>query len=123
MGEATLSLIQLEINNQQDIQLNLTDPRSSEYLGQVELGLRLQSKCSSEEVVSFNAPEVPMPFKASAAAGTASASVGATALDVPPRKSRGQSSWSAVVNVVLIEGRDLMAMDVEGTSDPYCKFR
>lgn len=35
----------------------------------------------------------------------------------------GGSSWSAVVNVVLIEGKDLLAMDFEGTSDPYCKFR
>ena len=31
--------------------------------------------------------------------------------------------WSAIVNVVLVEGRDLKAMDLEGTSDPYCKVR
>jgi len=28
-----------------------------------------------------------------------------------------------VVNIVLVEGSDLLAMDPEGTSDPYCKFR
>ena len=31
--------------------------------------------------------------------------------------------WSATVNVVLVEGRGLKAMDMEGTSDPYCKVR
>ena len=39
------------------------------------------------------------------------------------RKSRGPQAWVAVVNVVLVEGQDLLAMDFEGTSDPYCKFR
>ena len=39
------------------------------------------------------------------------------------RKSRGPQAWVAVVNVVLVEGEDLLAMDFEGTSDPYCKFR
>ena len=28
-----------------------------------------------------------------------------------------------MVTVCLVEGRDLLAMDEEGTSDPYCKFR
>ena len=31
--------------------------------------------------------------------------------------------WSAIVNVVLVEGKDLKVMDLEGTSDPYCKVR
>ena len=35
----------------------------------------------------------------------------------------GGQAWDALVNVVLIEGRELLAMDFEGTSDPYCKFR
>ena len=35
----------------------------------------------------------------------------------------GGQAWEALVNVVLIEGRELLAMDFEGTSDPYCKFR
>ena len=27
------------------------------------------------------------------------------------------------MTVMLVEGRDMLAMDEEGTSDPYCKFR
>ena len=37
--------------------------------------------------------------------------------------STGGQAWDALVNVVLIEGKELLAMDFEGTSDPYCKFR
>ena len=40
-----------------------------------------------------------------------------------PNAVASSSPWSAVVNVVLIEGKDMMAMDFEGTSDPYVKFR
>ena len=28
-----------------------------------------------------------------------------------------------MVTVFLAEGREMLAMDEEGTSDPYCKFR
>ena len=35
----------------------------------------------------------------------------------------GRAGGSSVVTVCLVEGRDLLAMDEEGTSDPYCKFR
>ena len=47
--------------------------------------------------------------------------------EMSSRPQRGNSSsssaWTGVLNVVLIEGNDLLAMDFEGTSDPYCKFR
>lgn len=31
--------------------------------------------------------------------------------------------WSSVVTIVLIEGKNLLPMDVDGYSDPYIKFR
>ena len=31
-------------------------------------------------------------------------------------------SWSALVHVVLIQARGLMAMDAGDSSDPYCKI-
>ena len=39
------------------------------------------------------------------------------------KKTKTGEKWSSIVSIVLIEGKDLLAMDVEGTSDPYCKFR
>lgn len=39
------------------------------------------------------------------------------------KKLKTSEKWSAIVSIVLIEGKDLLAMDIEGTSDPYCKFR
>ena len=43
-------------------------------------------------------------------------------LELAARKL-GRAGWSSVVTILLVEGRDLLAMDEEGTSDPYCKFR
>ncbi|XP_050731196.1 multiple C2 and transmembrane domain-containing protein-like isoform X3 [Eriocheir sinensis] len=31
--------------------------------------------------------------------------------------------WSSVVTIVLVEGKNLLPMDADGTSDPYVKFR
>ena len=31
-------------------------------------------------------------------------------------------SWSAVVHLVMVQARELMAMDVGESSDPYCKI-
>lgn len=31
--------------------------------------------------------------------------------------------WSSVVTIVLVEGRQLLPMDIDGLSDPYVKFR
>ena len=30
--------------------------------------------------------------------------------------------WDSVVTIVLVEGKNLLAMDENGTSDPYVKF-
>lgn len=31
--------------------------------------------------------------------------------------------WSSVVTIVLVEGKNLQPMDIDGFSDPYIKFR
>ena len=43
-------------------------------------------------------------------------------LELAARKL-GRAGWSSVVTILLVEGKELLAMDEEGTSDPYCKFR
>ena len=43
-------------------------------------------------------------------------------LELAARKL-GRAGWGSVVTIYLVEGKDLLAMDEEGTSDPYCKFR
>merc|ERR1711963_982194 len=37
-------------------------------------------------------------------------------------KGSKSMTWSAVIHVVLVQARGLMAMDAGGTSDPYCKI-
>jgi Ca2+-dependent lipid-binding protein len=39
------------------------------------------------------------------------------------KKKRFRQPWEAIVNIVLIEGFNLNAMDDNGLSDPYVKFR
>lgn len=36
---------------------------------------------------------------------------------------RKSQLWRGIVSVTLIEGRELKAMDANGLSDPYVKFR
>ena len=37
-------------------------------------------------------------------------------------KGSKNMTWSAVIHVVLVQARGLMAMDAGETSDPYCKI-
>ena len=69
--------------------------------------------------VSSNSPEhrrAPIP-----PSGTYTPSP-ARGLELAARKLK-PGTWDSKVHIVLVEGKDLLAMDEEGTSDPYCKFR
>ena len=41
----------------------------------------------------------------------------------PTAKKAKTQMWSSVVTIVLVEGKHLLAMDDNGLSDPYVKFR
>ncbi len=119
MGETNVNLSRLDLDDANELLLHLTDSTcSSEYLGQISLELRLEPRCSSS---SDRRSLSLMSGQSSSTEVTATTSK--RPQSVPVARGGSGQLWAAVVNVVLIEGRDLLAMDFEGTSDPYCKFR
>ncbi len=117
MGEASVQLSRLELDKTHDLLIRLTDHGGgkADYFGQVGLSLRLEPRPLQDRSASI----------VSGLSSVASAAATATTSSGPEmrRMRSGAQSWSAIVNVVLIEGKELLAMDFEGTSDPYCKFR
>jgi hypothetical protein len=84
----------------------------------VTLEVKLSSKCDSPSSAS-GAVGTP-------GAGTSSPTSGAKSAADQAKKvfnKLHQHSKTTNVNIVLVEGKDLLAMDLEGTSDPYCKFK
>lgn len=122
MGEASLALGRLDLDRPHEILLSLAEPGKSEYLGQLALSVRLESKRTIAAVRSNSS--ISLLSSLSSVLPTASAS-SVNRDSMQQRRPGGgrMAPWAAVVNIVLVEGRDLLAMDVEGTSDPYCKFR
>ncbi|XP_037081873.1 multiple C2 and transmembrane domain-containing protein-like isoform X2 [Pollicipes pollicipes] len=100
MGESELDISTLEPSKEQELTLPLVDPSKSGEQGSITLTANLVPK-SKEERDQL----------------TGSGSKGAD-----PKKLKNQQ-WSSVVTIVLVEAKDLMAMDSEGTSDPYVKLR
>ncbi|KAF0292523.1 Multiple C2 and transmembrane domain-containing protein [Amphibalanus amphitrite] len=100
MGEAELDLSTLEPNREQEMTLNLSDSAKSGEQGSITLAANLVPK-SKEEREQL---------------------AGAGSRSTDSKKLKNQQ-WSSVVTIVLVEAKDLMAMDSEGTSDPYVKLR
>ena len=85
----------------------------SEYLGQISLEVNLiPLSPDSPEHRRVSQTQPSNSFAPSPARG----------LELAARKLK-PGTWASKVHIVLVEGRDLLAMDEEGTSDPYCKFR
>ncbi|XP_044896152.1 multiple C2 and transmembrane domain-containing protein 1 isoform X19 [Felis catus] len=146
MGSAFLDLTQLELNRPTDVTLTLKDPHYPDhYLGIILLSVILTPKegehrdvdLSENEVVgsyfsvkSFfwrtcGRPAFPVPgFCRAELQSTyyqnAQFQTQSLRLSDVHRKSH---LWRGIVSITLIEGRDLKAMDSNGLSDPYVKFR
>ncbi|XP_036081906.1 multiple C2 and transmembrane domain-containing protein 1 isoform X3 [Rousettus aegyptiacus] len=139
MGSAFLDLTQLELNRSMDVTLTLKDPHYPDHdLGVILLSVVLTPKegehrdvtmlmrkswkrssktCSRPAfpVLGFCRAELQSAYFQNAQFQTQS-----LRLSDVHRKSH---LWRGIVSITLIEGRDLKAMDSNGLSDPYVKFR
>lgn len=150
IGEATVPLAYLEFDKPTVKMVNLLDLGKADYLGQISLELRIVAKAQTgEDRVGVATPLTgnlktrkqeagdqgsggsgghgltPPPSLSGALEGPGGSSIdnmSITSYGMVQKKLKTQH-WMAVVNIVLIEGKDMLAMDIEGTSDPYCKFR
>lgn len=113
MGSAFLDLTQLELNRPTDVTLTLKDPHYPDHdLGIILLSVILTPKEGEPRDVTML---MRKSWKRSSKFQTQS-----LRLSDQHRKSH---LWRGIVSITLIEGRDLKAMDSNGLSDPYVKFR
>ncbi|KAL6045545.1 hypothetical protein STEG23_026301, partial [Scotinomys teguina] len=100
MGSAFLDLTQLELNRSTDVTLTLRDPHYPDHdLGIILLSVILTPKENDPRDV-FQTQSLRL-----------------------SEQHRKSHLWRGIVSITLIEGRDLKAMDSNGLSDPYVKFR
>ncbi|XP_017200093.3 multiple C2 and transmembrane domain-containing protein 1 isoform X3 [Oryctolagus cuniculus] len=113
MGSAFLDLTQLELSRPTDVTLPLKDPHYPDHdLGIILLSVVLSPKEGESRDVTML---MRKSWKRSSKFQTQS-----LRLSDLHRKSH---LWRGIVSITLIEGRDLKAMDANGLSDPYVKFR
>ncbi|XP_047273688.1 multiple C2 and transmembrane domain-containing protein 1 isoform X26 [Homo sapiens] len=133
MGSAFLDLTQLELNRPTDVTLTLKDPHYPDHdLGIILLSVILTPKEGESRDVTML---MRKSWKRSSKELSENEVVGSyfsvkslfwrfqtqsLRLSDLHRKSH---LWRGIVSITLIEGRDLKAMDSNGLSDPYVKFR
>ncbi|XP_048706903.2 multiple C2 and transmembrane domain-containing protein 1 isoform X5 [Caretta caretta] len=112
IGSAFLDLTSLELNRPTDINLTLKDPHYPDHdLGTILLSVLLAPKEEQREVTML----MRKSWKRSSKFQPQS-----LRLSDMHRKSQ---LWRGIVSITLIEGCELKAMDANGLSDPYVKFR
>ncbi|XP_051038734.1 multiple C2 and transmembrane domain-containing protein 1 isoform X3 [Phodopus roborovskii] len=133
MGSAFLDLTQLELNRSTDVSLTLKDPHYPDHdLGIILLSVILTPKEGEPRDVTML---MRKSWKRSSKELSENEVFGShfsvqsffwrfqtqsLRLSEQHRKSH---LWRGIVSITLIEGRDLKAMDSNGLSDPYVKFR
>ena len=146
IGEATISLVYLDIDQPSTRVITLVENGKSEYLGQLSIDLRLIPKLtlsdlprigtatstaaltSSTVLDSLQYPGLAndgssIRGRSGSTCGDSMSIASGASAPAEKKKLKTGEKWSAIVSIILIEGKDLLAMDMEGTSDPYCKFR
>ncbi|XP_040584781.1 multiple C2 and transmembrane domain-containing protein 1 isoform X7 [Mesocricetus auratus] len=120
MGSAFLDLTQLELNRSTDVSLTLKDPHYPDHdLGIILLSVILTPKEGEPRDVELSENEV-FGSHFSVRSFFWRFQTQSLRLSDQHRKSH---LWRGIVSITLIEGRDLKAMDSNGLSDPYVKFR
>uniref|UniRef100_A0A663F2A9 Multiple C2 and transmembrane domain-containing protein 1 n=1 Tax=Aquila chrysaetos chrysaetos TaxID=223781 RepID=A0A663F2A9_AQUCH len=132
IGSAFLDLTSLELNKQTDVTLSLKDPHYPDHdLGSILLSVLLAPREEQREVTML----MRKSWKRSSKVTFSMWSSGFffwKDCDVLPNMGnfwncfnlhRKSQLWRGIVSITLIEGRELKAMDANGLSDPYVKFR
>ncbi|XP_041424408.1 multiple C2 and transmembrane domain-containing protein 1 isoform X3 [Xenopus laevis] len=123
MGSAFLDLTTVELNSSKDVALDLRDPQHSDHkLGTIHLTVAMSPKdnvCIDSPLSILKSTEqntiIKKNWKRSSKFQTQS-------LKLSDLHRRTQLSRE-IVSITLIEGQELKAMDANGLSDPYVKFR
>ncbi|KAI1296773.1 Multiple C2 and transmembrane domain-containing protein 1 [Halotydeus destructor] len=112
LGTCAVDLTRLTLDSPTELKLRLSDTGKEEedYWGEVSLTVTLIPKSQEEKEQFFG--------KGSKSHAFTSAS-GETTFT---KKAKTQQ-WDSVVNVILVEGKNLPSKDENGLSDPYVKFR
>nr|XP_015306940.1 PREDICTED: multiple C2 and transmembrane domain-containing protein 1 isoform X10 [Macaca fascicularis] len=129
MGSAFLDLTQLELNRPTDVTLTLKDPHYPDHdLGIILLSVILTPKegesrdvqSSIHSFLHWRICEIKTMLMRKSWKRSSKFQTQSLRLSDLHRKSH---LWRGIVSITLIEGRDLKAMDSNGLSDPYVKFR
>ncbi|XP_019064984.1 multiple C2 and transmembrane domain-containing protein 1 isoform X5 [Fukomys damarensis] len=129
MGSAFLDLTQLELNRPTDVTLTLKDPHYPDHdLGIILLSVILTPKegeprdvqSSVHSFLHWRICEIKTMLMRKSWKRSSKFQSQSLRLSDQHRKSH---LWRGIVSITLIEGRDLKAMDSNGLSDPYVKFR
>jgi Ca2+-dependent lipid-binding protein len=102
MGSGSINLNHRTINNNDEIKVELNDPAVDEQLGYLKFTIKVMPSTShdqSDDNVDLNVKQYNND------------------------KAKNPTCWDSVLTVTVLEAKNLPAMDHNGLSDPYCKFK
>ncbi|KAJ1530562.1 hypothetical protein ONE63_005448 [Megalurothrips usitatus] len=127
MGSAVLDLTQLDLGRHTELCLPLHDagkgPDHQEYMGELVLAVSLWPRTQEDrEQASAGQTGSGLSVAKLLPQVTQQYFQRNSKLSDVNRRLKSQI-WSSVVTIVLVDGKNLLPMNMEGTSDPFCKFR